>query len=147
MEVSKVVIYITHRDKLLVFRHTQFPEAGIQVPGGSIEVGEFIEQAAIREAEEETGLTDLELVDYLGEDLLDLSKTEFAAMVRRYFFHLVVTGEPKQTWIHYEYNPSDGSPAPIEFEFFWVKFPDEVPKLSGERDVFLDKLTHRLMGS
>jgi len=140
MEISKVVIYITHQDKLLVFRHTQFPEAGIQVPAGTIEVGESIDHAAIREAEEETGLTDLMLVGYLGEELLDLSDTEFAAMMRRYFFHMVVTVEPQQTWIHYEYDPSDGSPAPIEFEFFWVRFPDAVPKLTGEQDAFLDKL-------
>ena len=34
--IHKVFAYITHRDRLLVFRHTDFPEAGIQVPAGTV---------------------------------------------------------------------------------------------------------------
>ena len=30
--LQKAYAYITHRQRLLVFRHTDYPEAGIQVP-------------------------------------------------------------------------------------------------------------------
>ena len=50
-------------DSLLVFQH---PNAGIQIPAGSVEVGEDIETAAIREAQEETGLMKLKSEKYLG---------------------------------------------------------------------------------
>jgi hypothetical protein len=35
--VNKVYAYFTRRDQLLVFRHVDFPEVGIQVPGGTVE--------------------------------------------------------------------------------------------------------------
>lgn len=42
--------YIAHDDRLLVFRHPSAPKAGIQVPAGTIEIGERPEDAAVREA-------------------------------------------------------------------------------------------------
>lgn len=36
-------------------------------PGGSVEGGETLEKAARRETEEETGICDLEFLDYIGE--------------------------------------------------------------------------------
>ena len=94
---KKVVAYITYQDSLLVFRHTDFPEAGIQVPAGTVDAGESVEAAVFREAWEESGLEDLEICNYLGMDEL-------------------------------------------EFELFWVKFPDEVPELSGGQDAMLARL-------
>lgn len=38
--IKKVYSYITHQDLLLLFVHVDFPEAGIQVPGGTVEPGE-----------------------------------------------------------------------------------------------------------
>lgn len=55
----KAIAYITQGDRLLVFRQPQYPEAGIQVPGGTIEDGESADEAALREAREETGLAEL----------------------------------------------------------------------------------------
>ncbi|MCG9126500.1 NUDIX domain-containing protein [Candidatus Poribacteria bacterium] len=64
---EKVTAFITQKrngvDSLLVFKH---PNAGIQIPAGSVEVGEAIEKAAIREAQEETGLKELMCQQYLG---------------------------------------------------------------------------------
>ena len=37
---DRVVAYITRGDRLLVFRHTMYPEAGVQAPAGHPEVGE-----------------------------------------------------------------------------------------------------------
>jgi hypothetical protein len=38
--MDKVYAYIARADKLLVFKHVVFPEAGIQIPGGNMDAGE-----------------------------------------------------------------------------------------------------------
>ena len=64
---EKVTAFITQESNgvkmLLVFKH---PNAGIQIPAGSVEVGEDIETAAIRETYEETGLRSVKTEKYLG---------------------------------------------------------------------------------
>ena len=47
--VSKVLAYIVRGDELLVFRHRDYPEAGLQVPAGTIEQGECSRSAVLRE--------------------------------------------------------------------------------------------------
>jgi len=71
--ISKVLAYITHANRLLVFSHPHSPEAGIQVPAGTLKDGERPEDAVLREAHEETGLTHLELAGFLGECQRDMS--------------------------------------------------------------------------
>ncbi len=137
---DKVVAYITQGNKLLVFSHPLYPEAGIQVPAGTIKKGEPPDKAVIREAREETGLHELRMRSFLGVREHDLSPHGIAEVHQRYFFHLECGHETPTAWRHYENDPSDGSPAPIELEFFWVKFPDEVPELSGEQGELLHKL-------
>lgn len=86
MFVEKVVIYITQGNKLLVFRHTNYPQAGIQVPAGTVGTNEDLIEATIREASEETGLAvgKLEFRSKLGTDVfqfddVDGSPPPFAA--------------------------------------------------------------------
>ncbi len=129
----KVYAYITWQGRLLVFRHTQFPEAGLQVPGGSVEMGEFLEAAAHREAEEETGLHGLRTVEYLGEQEVQGGQWRNDELQIRHFYLLepgpltFPGGITPERWIHYETTPSDGSPGPIEFEFFWVRRDKKPP--------------------
>lgn len=58
--IKKVYGYITrlkdHKVQVLVFQHSN-PEAGIQVPKGTVEAEEGIVNALIREMKEETGLS------------------------------------------------------------------------------------------
>lgn len=65
--VHKVAALITRGEgaerELLVFRH---PSAGIQLPAGTVERGEAIEAALLREVREETGLIDVVLVKRLA---------------------------------------------------------------------------------
>ena len=60
--LSKVSAFITRGDKLkqeiLVFKH---PTAGVQIPAGTVEANETIEDAVLREIKEEAGLTDVVL--------------------------------------------------------------------------------------
>jgi 8-oxo-dGTP pyrophosphatase MutT (NUDIX family) len=137
---KKVVAYITYQDSMLIFRHTQFPEAGIQVPAGTVEAGESVEAAVLREAWEESGLEDLEICNYLGMDELDLSEFGMHGIDQRHFYHLARRKRPPKRWSHIEKHPSGGDQDTIEFELFWVKFPDEVPELSGGQDAMLARL-------
>ena len=144
---EKVVAYITHTDpdtgtlRLLVFTHPLAPEAGIQVPAGTIKPGESPSDAALREAEEETGFTDLELVRFLGERTIDIRPWGKDELHHRHFFHLRVRTNPPDTWIHHETDPDDspGHP-PIPFAFYWAPFPDGVPDLIGEQGALLAEL-------
>lgn len=75
--IDKVMVYVTcqkpgsKKHSLLLFKHVGLPEAGIQVPAGTIEIGESPEAAAIREIQEESGLTDITLVSALGTRFYD----------------------------------------------------------------------------
>lgn len=139
----KVYAYITYRQRLLVFAHPNEPEAGIQVPGGTLEEGEDPEAGALREAVEESGRTDLQVVRFLGHVTHDLADRGIDEIHDRYFFHLRCTGEPPERWRHGELTPSDGSPGPIPFDFFWVQLPDEVPNLIADMGQMLHVLLSR----
>jgi 8-oxo-dGTP diphosphatase len=142
--VSKVFAYITQGDRLLIFRHTDFPEAGIQVPAGTVKPGERPEDAVLREAIEETGLTDLTLTSFLGEQVRDMAHVGLVQIHHQYFYHLCCNGHPPETWQHDETDPSGGSPARIHFEFFWVQLPRNVPELVGDHGTFLPQLCEAL---
>lgn len=65
--LEKVTAFVT-RDigrerQILVFRH---PQAGFQVPAGTVELGEEPELAVIREAKEESNISQIRLVKELG---------------------------------------------------------------------------------
>jgi ADP-ribose pyrophosphatase YjhB (NUDIX family) len=134
----KVLAYITDAGRLLVFGHPDSPEAGIQVPGGTVAEGEDREAAVLREAAEETGLSGLRIREYLG--VFEQEVPERDQIWRRHCYHLVFEGEPPNTWRHEERHPSDGTPGPYTFEFFWVELPDGVPALAPGHEVMLPRL-------
>jgi 8-oxo-dGTP diphosphatase len=61
--VPTVDIILEYQDQGLVLVERQKPPYGWALPGGFVEYGETLEEAAVREAKEETGLT----VDLLGQ--------------------------------------------------------------------------------
>lgn len=65
--LEKVTAFILRQGpggpNLLLFEH---PSAGIQVPAGTVEEGEYPQAAALREGGEESGLSELKLEAYLG---------------------------------------------------------------------------------
>ncbi|GAB4527002.1 MAG: NUDIX domain-containing protein [Anaerolineae bacterium] len=143
IEKLKVLTYITHQGRLLVFRQPDHPEVGIQVPGGSVEPNEDLDAAALREAWEETGLHGLVIEAYLGVVVHDLRAKGRDEIYHRHIYHLLCTETPPERWQHHEMFPSDGSPAPVLFDLYWVAL-DDVPPLLAEQDVLLDVLKGRL---
>jgi ADP-ribose pyrophosphatase YjhB (NUDIX family) len=63
----RVVVYVDREDGLLVFNQRDHPEAGTQVPAGSVMAGELLTDEAIREVREETGVKLLAEPELLGE--------------------------------------------------------------------------------
>jgi len=140
-EIIKVTAYITCSGSILVFRHVDFPEAGIQVPSGTAEEGEDLNEAVLREAEEESGLSDLRLVSYLGKTSYVFDPAgKGAARIQRHYFHLSWPGPiTKAGWQHWEASPSEGEEDQILFELYWVD-RSGIPELTGELGLMLDKL-------
>ena len=137
----KVMAYITHHHHLLVFRHPHAPEAGIQVPAGTVEEHEQAEGAVLREAYEETGLTHLALNCFLGEQERDMSDFGRDEVHSRRFYHLRCHGYPPTTWQHEEcYHADSSAQKPILFEFFWALLPHGVPPLIADHGIMLPQL-------
>lgn len=136
----KVFAYITHGDRLLVFTQPDAPEAGVQVPAGTISDDERPEDAVLREAREETGLAGLTLVGFLGEQFLDRAPSGRDEIHHRRFYHLRCAGTPPDTWEHYEDDPSDGSGRSYLFAFSWARLPHGVPDLIADHGILLPRL-------
>ena len=141
----KVFAYITHQSRLLVFRHTDFPEAGIQVPAGTVMANEDFETAVLREAGEETGLHGLTIKSYLGEQIRNMEDFGKDEIHHRHFYHLLCGDDPPENWLHDETDPSDGDSSPIHFEFFWAELPDQIPELIADHGIMLSMLEKRMM--
>jgi 8-oxo-dGTP pyrophosphatase MutT (NUDIX family) len=151
-EKKKVIVYITKKDKLLVFKHAHFPEAGIQVPAGAIEPGEELAQAAIREAKEETGLNELKLVENLGYRQVKMEIDAEETVFHQHYFHLICLEETSETWIHLEKDPSEITPETalemekyggIVFEFYWVPINAAKEKINKFYTLLLDRLIEK----
>ena len=139
--VEKVVAYITRGDHLLVFRHVD-SDAGIQVPAGTLEPGESPDAGVIREAREETGLDSLAIRRFLGSRNYDMSPYGTAEIHRRHYYHLGCGGDAPSVWRHFE--TDGGTTKGIEFELYWVKLPDHVPKLAAAQGDFMPELRESL---
>jgi 8-oxo-dGTP pyrophosphatase MutT (NUDIX family) len=134
--------YITHGSRLLVFTQPLSPEAGIQVPAGTIQQGEDPAAAALREAREETGLAALRLVRFLAQDTRDMRDCGSEELQTRLFYHVACDATPSERWSHGEFDDSGRLLHP--FDFFWAKLPNGVPKLVANYDDFLPQLIESL---
>lgn len=134
----------TSRNRLLVFSHALSPEAGIQVPAGTMRDHESPEDAVQREAREETGLTRLTLVGLLGRQRFDARPFGRDEVHDRWFFHLTCDEKTPSQWRHGEGDPSDAPGKVIPFDCFWADLPDGVPPLIADHDRFLPDLVRAL---
>lgn len=84
--------------ELLVFDHVPDHGSGVQVVAGGVDPGETPAEAALREAQEETGLTDFRLQQYLGS--ADWIDDPHAKRELRHFYHLTAPPGLPDTWDH-----------------------------------------------
>ena len=133
--------YITHGNRLLLFTHPKHPEAGIQVPAGSVEEGEKPEDAAMREAEEETNLKNLKFERFLDQDTRDMNDCGTDELQYRWFHHLSCTSTPAEEWTHGEFS-KEGIML-HQFDFFWCDI-ESLPKLVANYDDKIDLLRDSL---
>lgn len=117
----KAYVYLTCGTELLVFSEPDFPEVGLQVPGGTLDPGESYLHAARREFSEETGLSlDIALESFADQDRILKNVPDcLDGLHRRRHFHGRVPEKPAAEWEHFESSPSAGGP-PIRFRLFWI---------------------------
>lgn len=136
----KVIAYVTRGSHLLVFKHIHFPEAGIQVPAGTIKDGEKAETAVLREVFEETGLENLYINRSLSNETINMRDYGKDEIHNRDFFHLICSQKTPANWIHIEKYPSEGNNTEIFFECFWVDLLDVYPQLTGGQGARLEQI-------
>lgn len=114
--VEKVEAYITRitgeRATLLLFTQRGCPQAGWQVPAGTVEPGESLLEALHREIYEESGLHGLALVGSLGTHLSPQGS------LQRHAFHLSAPPGLAASWPHRVHGI--GEDHGMVFEYSWV---------------------------
>lgn len=129
----KVLAYITRGQgpdlELLVFTHRDYPEAGLQVPGGTVEEGEQLIDAMYREIFEETGISFDDLS--LAENIHTYNYYPFhqETIHERTFFHLNYLGNQVE-WEHLVF--CEGEDNGLVFQFRWERV-ESLPLLSGDQ--------------
>ena len=136
MEIKRKVLgYITRGEdpnwEILVFEHKNHPEAGLQVPGGTIEDEELIIDALYREIEEETGITRDNLVLEGKVNKTNYFPENKNMQYERTIFHLSYIGANHSEWEHLV--ESDGEDDGMTFCHRFIPV-HELPKLAGNQD-------------
>ena len=121
--------------ELLLFRHVDFPDAPIQIPGGSIEPGEEPYAAALRELHEEAGLAALPLIRALGisECILPAWADLPERINRRHCYLFDGAGLPDE-WQHLV--TGEGDDRALRFAYSWHRVTPGFT-LSGDLGHFL----------
>src|SRR4051794_23241305 len=100
MRLTKVIAYIVREVEgkrfLLVFTHRDFPEAGLQVPAGTVEDGEAIEAGLRREVAEETGLHDFQVTREIAT--YEWQHPTSGNLHERHVFQLSVPSDMPEAW-------------------------------------------------
>jgi 8-oxo-dGTP pyrophosphatase MutT (NUDIX family) len=137
--VEKVLCYVVRNGQLLVFRHRDYPEAGLQVPAGTLREGEDPALGAIRETEEETGYAGFRIVRPLAIYDYDF-RDHFRGVERheihaRHVFLLDPPADLPNRWSHL----AEEGNGDFWFDYSWLPIDDEL-RLAGEQHAALTEL-------
>lgn len=139
----KVLAYLWQGQQLLVFRQPDHPEAGLQVPAGTVEPGEELLAAVHRELEEESGLSAFDEVVRLASYRIDMRPFGKDEIHERHVFALRHLGNAPQAWRHWELHSSDGRP-PIALDLSWHDLRAGVPDLAADQGRCLPLLLQQM---
>ena len=109
--VPVIFRHVSQNIEILVFRH---PIAGIQIVKGTVEANEKLEDAAIRELYEESGISSTNIHSYLGLHSPSESGSNW------HVFVCYTTEILKDNWTHF--CNDDGG---LKFQFFWHPLTQE----------------------
>ncbi len=135
----RVAAYVVRRravPELLVFDHVGLPEAGTQIPAGGVQPGEDLEQAVLREVAEETGLSDVRVINRIAVDHRPHPRTRHPR--RTTFFRLDAGTDTLDAWTHRV--AGTGDDHGLKFACHFVALPLEKP-LADKQDAWLDHLS------
>lgn len=137
----RVYAYVTSKQGVLILEHPEHPEAGLQVPGGTIETDETPAEAARREVFEETTLEITAEPVLLGRHRFDMREFDMDEQQDAWFYQLHSTEETQKSWLHEERFPSDQTGAePIPFRLYWAALPYGGKPLIAHHGKYLDQL-------
>jgi ADP-ribose pyrophosphatase YjhB (NUDIX family) len=136
--VRKAIAYVTREgpggvSELLVFEHRDYPEAGTQVPAGTVDQGEAPEDAVMREVEEESGLEGCCLVEKVA--VYDWLNPESGQTNERHVFNLAAPPDTAEKWTWVE--TDGGKVSELEgyvFLFRWVPLDAPIELAGGQGD-------------
>lgn len=136
---KKVIAYILREKggvtEILLHQHKDFPEAGFQVPAGTIEKNESEVEALLRETFEESGLSEFKEIKKIGE--CDFQNDEKNEMHHRSFYLLQVEKNMPDIFEHIV--SGNGEDADLVFLYEWRDIK-KIPKLAAELDVFIKNI-------
>lgn len=129
--VPKVMIYILDEDleSFLVFSQPAYPDAGIQVPAGTIEENEAPECAAPRELAEETGLFFDSRLTCFAVSSYDMASFKNEAHLRYWFVGVNDGTFDSDGWTHVE--ERGGNLSDLTCSFSWRLIDDGRRLIAG----------------
>jgi ADP-ribose pyrophosphatase YjhB (NUDIX family) len=135
-EQNLAYVYLTCGSELLVFRQTDFPDVGLQIPGGVALEDEEPQATALRCFAETTGLSGLQNVSWLGEAAYVFTRIRTKYTRHRQFFHATLPELRQKRWSATGPSP-DGSGRPIRLGYFVTPVFNGELALADELDAFL----------
>jgi 8-oxo-dGTP pyrophosphatase MutT (NUDIX family) len=135
----KAIVYATRGRRLLLFRQPDYPDVGWQPPGGTVDAGEALDDAARREFQEETGLKPDGRWSPLGACTYRFVANGFDHVHERHFYHLALEDDAPERFETIEATPEEGGP-PIRFAFSWFDLDDPAVSLHNHLDALLPEL-------
>ena len=112
--VVGVGVVIVDCGRLVLVRRGAEPALGKwSFPGGAVELGEAVRDAAVREAKEECGLN-VELVDGMPMDVYDILKVDESGRLRYHYVLLQFLARPKDGVLEPTSDVTDARWVPLE---------------------------------
>ncbi|SDT24110.1 8-oxo-dGTP pyrophosphatase MutT, NUDIX family [Paenibacillaceae bacterium GAS479] len=143
-ELNKVTAYIIrvkeNKYQLLTFLEEGVESFGLQVPGGTLEAGETLEECLVREIYEEARLEDIILNSYLGQISYPLEEKD--TIITRHFYQLSVDECEEAFTIVVQSNDEDNGWI---YKYRWIDLsPDHFLDLGGKLGRCLNELYREL---